>query len=105
MPINHTRTCRQHLSRIAEKDGKNGDPLLHCSDCHHYEVLREAKDRPAVDESEAAQPRTLYFCRAHYNPVTFQGRGCRECGAEKCKRQTPKRRPDGDDNDYRRRIK
>jgi len=72
-------------------------------------VLREAEQRPAapkpvhaaprapeVHTPAPAEPRSLYYCRDHYKPVTPKGTGCPQCDAEKRKKQTPKRRPAAD---------
>ncbi len=105
MPIHHRDTCRRHPSRIREKVGRQGDLLLYCSDCGRLEVLREAEQRPAehkpvhaaprapeVDTPAPAEPRSLYYCRDHYKPVTPKGTGCPECAAEQSERLKRKKK-------------
>lgn len=103
--IAHRDDCTD--PRPVHRTGRLGGTLALCASCGRFVALDEIErlDRrhgrtvpPQANPEPEPEPRrrkppSLYYCRAHYHPVSPRGTGCPACAAE----MVPKRRrPDPD---------
>lgn len=78
MTIRHKQYCQRLDDAVERWVGRLGDPMIRCTSCKSYAIDK----KPEPSGAESAPLTSTYFCRAHYNPVTFKGRGCPECATE-----------------------
>ena len=83
MTIRHKRDCLCPDDEAVERwVGRLGDPMIRCLSCKSFAIDEQPPEPAGPTEAEPAAVTSNYYCRAHYNPVNFKGRGCPKCATD-----------------------